>query len=194
MSLDLKDAFFHIQVALICRRFLRFAFEGVAYQYKVLPFGLSLAPCTFTRCMDAALSPLQMGIRILNYLDDWLMLAQSQAVFNVAQDPRPQPFRLPGAQGQLCQEHTVTQPTSSFLGTVIADDRNCLIGARQSQIFSSAVTQFLRGARRMNPPRPRTVPPWDLPTVLRALKGSPFKPLQRFLRPPPPCQGLESIY
>ncbi len=30
----------------------------------------------------------------------------------------------------------------------------------------------------MNPPRPRTVLPWDLPTVLRALKGSPFEPLQ----------------
>ncbi len=32
--------------------------------------------------------------------------------FNIAQDPPPQPLRLPGAQGQLCQEHTVTQPTS----------------------------------------------------------------------------------
>ncbi len=42
-------------------------------------FGLSLAPRTFTKCMDAALSPLrQMGIRILNYLDDWLILAQSE--------------------------------------------------------------------------------------------------------------------
>ncbi len=30
----------------------------------------------------------------------------------------------------------------------------------------------------MNPPHPRTVPPWDLPTVLRALKGPPFEPLQ----------------
>ncbi len=35
-----------------------------------------------TRCMDAALSPLrQMGIRILNYLDDWLILAQLQTVW-----------------------------------------------------------------------------------------------------------------
>ncbi len=51
MSLDLKDAYFHIQVAPHHRRFLRFSFEGVAYQYKVLPFGLSLAPRTFTRCM-----------------------------------------------------------------------------------------------------------------------------------------------
>ncbi len=66
------------------RRFLRFAFEGVAYQYKALPFGLSLATRTFTRCMDAALSPLrQMGIRIVNYLDDWLILAQSQAVLTL---------------------------------------------------------------------------------------------------------------
>ncbi len=78
-SLDLKDAYFHIQIAPHHRRFLRFAFEGVAYQYTVLPFGLSLAPRTFTKCMDAALSPLrQMGIRILNYLDDWLILAQSE--------------------------------------------------------------------------------------------------------------------
>ncbi len=78
-SLDLKDAYFHIQIAPHHRRFLRFAFEGVAYQYTVLPFGLSLAPRTFTKCMDVALSPLrQMGIRILNYLDDWLILAQSE--------------------------------------------------------------------------------------------------------------------
>ncbi len=76
-SLDLKDTYFHIQIAPHHRRFLRFAFEGVAYQYTVLPFGLSLAPRTFTKCMDAALSPLrQMGIRILNYLDDWLILAR----------------------------------------------------------------------------------------------------------------------
>ncbi|KAL0164048.1 hypothetical protein M9458_039801, partial [Cirrhinus mrigala] len=68
-SLDLKDAYFHIQIAPHHRRFLRFAFEGVAYQYTVLSFGLSLAPRTFTKCMDVALSPpRQRGIRILNYL------------------------------------------------------------------------------------------------------------------------------
>ncbi len=60
--LDMKDTYFHIQIAPHHRRFLRFAFEGVTYQYTVLPFGLSLAPHAFTKCMDAALSPLrQMG-------------------------------------------------------------------------------------------------------------------------------------
>ncbi len=54
-------------------------FWGEAYQYRVLPFGLSLSPHTFTKCADAALAPLRLqGIRILNYIDDWLILAQSE--------------------------------------------------------------------------------------------------------------------
>ncbi len=78
-SVDLKDAYFHIQIAPHHSRFLRFAFEGTAYQYSVLPFGLALAPRTFSKCVDAALSPLRAsGMRILNYLDDWLILAQSR--------------------------------------------------------------------------------------------------------------------
>ncbi len=77
--MDLKDAYFHIQIAPHHRRFLRFAFKGTAYQYSVLPFGLALAPRTFSKCMDAALSLLRSsGVRILNYLDDWLILAQSR--------------------------------------------------------------------------------------------------------------------
>ncbi len=75
----MKDAYFHIQIAPHHRRFLRFAFENTVYQYSVLPFGLALAPRTFSKCVDAALSPLRAsGMRILNYLDDWLILAQSQ--------------------------------------------------------------------------------------------------------------------
>ncbi len=40
------------------------------------------------------------------------------------------------------------------------------------------VVKFLRGSLWLNPPRPRTMPVWDLSIVLRALKGPPFEPLQ----------------
>ncbi len=40
------------------------------------------------------------------------------------------------------------------------------------------VVRFLRGARRLNPPRPPSIPSWDLALVLRALQIAPFEPLQ----------------
>ncbi len=53
--------------------------EDTAYQYPVLLFGLALAPRTFSKCMNAALSPLRASrMRVLNYLDDLLILAQSR--------------------------------------------------------------------------------------------------------------------
>ncbi len=40
------------------------------------------------------------------------------------------------------------------------------------------VVRFLRGGRRLNPPRPPSLPSWDLALVLRALITAPFEPLQ----------------
>ncbi len=78
VRIDLKDAYFHIYILPYNRKFLRFALGGRTYQYWVLPFCLELSPRTFTKCVDAALAPLCLqGIRIMNYIDDWLILAQS---------------------------------------------------------------------------------------------------------------------
>ncbi|KAL0160093.1 hypothetical protein M9458_043818, partial [Cirrhinus mrigala] len=78
-AIDLKDVYFHVSILPRHRPFLRFAFEGRAYQYQVLPFGQSLSPCVFTKLAECALAPLwEQGIRILNYLDDWLIMAHSR--------------------------------------------------------------------------------------------------------------------
>ncbi len=71
-AVDLKDVYFHVSILPRHRPVLRFAFEGRAYQYKVLPFGLSLSS-------QAAIVPLrECDVRILSYLDDWLILALSR--------------------------------------------------------------------------------------------------------------------
>ena len=84
---DLKDAYFHVPIHPLHRRFLRFAFGGQEYEFRVLPFGLSLSPRVFTRVVAAVLAPLHaQGIRVLPYLDDWLIQATSrqQAVEDTA--------------------------------------------------------------------------------------------------------------
>ncbi len=40
------------------------------------------------------------------------------------------------------------------------------------------VIRFLRGAKRLNPPRPPSLPSWDLALVLKALQTAPFEPFQ----------------
>lgn len=52
-TIDLKDAYFQIPIWQGHWRFLRFGFEGRIFEFCVPPFGISLAPQTFTRCMNA---------------------------------------------------------------------------------------------------------------------------------------------
>ncbi|KAL0189502.1 hypothetical protein M9458_016601, partial [Cirrhinus mrigala] len=40
------------------------------------------------------------------------------------------------------------------------------------------IIRFLRGARRLNPPRSHLIPSWDLAVVLQGLQQDPFEPLQ----------------
>ncbi|KAK5881766.1 hypothetical protein CesoFtcFv8_022528 [Champsocephalus esox] len=78
-SIDLKDAYFHITIIPKHRKFLRFSFQGISYQYNRLSFGYSLAPRTFSKCVETALEPLRRGgMRVLFYLDDLLLLARSR--------------------------------------------------------------------------------------------------------------------
>ncbi|XP_037830295.1 uncharacterized protein LOC119616813 [Kryptolebias marmoratus] len=77
---DLRDTYLHVPIAPHHCQFLRFPFQGKHFQFRVLPFGLSLSPRVFTRCVAAALYPLQArGLKILPYLDDWLICAPTEA-------------------------------------------------------------------------------------------------------------------
>lgn len=51
MTLDLKDAYYMINMHSDSKKYLRFYFQGNYYQFTVLPFGLCTAPLTFTKIM-----------------------------------------------------------------------------------------------------------------------------------------------
>ncbi len=116
-AIDLKDAYFHVSILPRHRPFLRFAFEGRAYQYKVLPFGLSLSPRVFTKVAEAALVPLrEQGVRILNYLDDWLILAQSREQLCAHRDLVLRHLRQLGLRVNWKKSKLVPTQRISFLG------------------------------------------------------------------------------
>ncbi|KAI2655304.1 hypothetical protein H4Q32_017676 [Labeo rohita] len=108
VAIDLKDAYFHVSILPRHRPFLRFAFEGRAYQYKVLPFGLSLSPRVFTKVAEAALSPPQGNGRTHSQLSRRLADSGSLVGFGLrTQGHGSQPFGSVGASGQLGKEQTL---------------------------------------------------------------------------------------
>ena len=78
-SLDFSDAYFHIPIHFTSRKFLRFHFQNQSYQFRALPFGLSTAPMEFTAVVkEVKLMAQSQGIRIHQYLDDWLIRAPTE--------------------------------------------------------------------------------------------------------------------
>ncbi len=138
VTIDLKDMYIHIQVVQRHRRFLRFAFGGKAYQYKVLPFGLALAPRTFTKCMDAALAPLRLqGIRVLNYLDDWLILAHSRELVSRHRDIVLGHIHSLGLRMNAKKSVLLPSQRTVFLGV-------CLDSVQMQALLAPAGYQFLQ--------------------------------------------------
>ena len=61
------------------RKLLRFTSEGTVYQFRALCFGLSTTPQVFTRVLAVVSAWAHThGIRLLHYLDDWLVLSSSE--------------------------------------------------------------------------------------------------------------------
>ena len=78
VQMDIKSAYCHVPMHRRHRCFLRFRYKGKVYQFKTLPFGLSTAPKTFTRCTRPILLYCRkLGITLFLYLDDALVLGDT---------------------------------------------------------------------------------------------------------------------
>ena len=77
-KVDLKDAYFTVPVAAEHQKYLRFVWKGEFFQYVCLPFGLCSAPRVFTKVLKPVVAWLRaQGIRLVIYLDDFLIMAES---------------------------------------------------------------------------------------------------------------------
>ena len=78
-KIDLKDAYLTVPMAKAYQKYLRFQWQGKIYEFKSLPFGLATAPITFTKLLRPVVAYLrQQGVRLVVYLDDILLMADTQ--------------------------------------------------------------------------------------------------------------------
>ncbi|RLU19404.1 hypothetical protein DMN91_007961 [Ooceraea biroi] len=78
-SVDLEDAYLLVPVHPSHKRFLRFRWRNIVYEFTSLPFGLSTAPYIFTKIVRPVVRVLRAkGFPSVVYLDDFLLLGDSK--------------------------------------------------------------------------------------------------------------------
>ena len=155
-SIDFKDAYFHIPIHSQSRKYMRFHLQGRSYQFKALPFGLSTAPMEFTVvAKEVKLMALQKGIRIHQYLDDWLVRVSTH---------------------HTCLQHTQTLVT-------LCQELGCLVNKEKSelvpkQVFNFVGYQFDLKEGKVRPTEER----WQALThTIRSILSDPLCPVQQFM-------------
>ena len=120
ISLDLQDAYLQVPVHHDSRRFLRFVVDGKPFQFRVLCFGLTTAPQVFTRIMAPVSAILHRhGVRMLRYLDDWLILASSKIACLQSRDRLLSVCTELGIQVNLMKSSLVPSQSIVYLGMEI---------------------------------------------------------------------------
>ena len=155
-SIDFKDAYFHIPIHSQSRKYMRFHLQGRSYQFKALPFGLSTVPMAFTVvAKEVKLMALQRGIRIHQYLDDWLVRASTD---------------------DTCLQHTQTLVTlCQELGWLVNKEKSELA---PKQVFNFVGYQFDLKEGNVRPTTER----WQtLTDKIRSILSDPVCPVRRFM-------------
>ena len=155
-SIDFKDAYFHIPIHSQSRKYMRFHIQGHSYQFKALPFGLSTAPMEFTVvAKEVKLMVLRQGIRIHQYLDDWLVRASTL---------------------HTCLQHTQTLVTlCQELGWLVNKEKSELA---PKQVFNFVGYQFDLKEGKVRPTEDR----WQaLTDKIRSMMSDPVCPVRKFM-------------
>ena len=119
-KIDLKDAYFAILLSVKSRKYVRFQWKGLLYEFCCLCFGLSPAPLVFTKLLKVPISLLRkLNVRIIIYLDDMLLMASSLEDLLMARDTLI--FILQHLGFLINIKKSYLEPTSTleFLGVIV---------------------------------------------------------------------------
>ena len=120
VSLDLQDACLQVPVHHDSHRYLRFVVAGKSYQFRVLCFGLTTAPQVFMRIMAPVSAILhRFGVRMLRYLDDWLIPASTELTCLQSRDRLLSICTELGIQVNLTKSSLVPTQSLVYLGMEI---------------------------------------------------------------------------
>ena len=74
VSIDLTDAYLHIPIHPISRKYLLFVYNHQVFQFTALPFRMSLDPWVFTKLMNVIATHLCLrAVSLFPNLDNWLI-------------------------------------------------------------------------------------------------------------------------
>ena len=138
------------------KKYLRFHVQGRTYQFKALPFGLSTAPMEFTVLVkEVKLMAGRKGMRIHQYLDDWLVRAKSY---------------------HICLQHTQSLvKMCQALGWLVNTEKSELL---PKQVFNFVGYQFDLRFGRVRPTPDR----WQsLQDKIQTLLAMPACPVRQFM-------------
>lgn len=124
IKLDLKDAYFPLAICPEHRRFLKFQWKGIVYEFCTMPFGLSSAPWAFTKIMRSVVAALRnKGIKLIVYLDDMLIIGPDPAA--VLRDFQIVSSLLESLGFVINWDKSVTSPAQimEFLGLIVDSTR-----------------------------------------------------------------------
>ncbi|XDV47189.1 hypothetical protein PO909_016889 [Leuciscus waleckii] len=163
-AIDLKDVYFHVSILPRHRPSLRFAFEGQAYQYKVLHFRLAVLSCFFTKLAHGLLHmrPLQHWLHDQDASNTgWGATYNGHAVVRIWTGPRVH-LALRRLKMLLLGKHVLVRADNSVGWEIrgkARPDRQVPEGSEETESRPS-------------------IPSWDLSLVLTAQQRPPFEPLQ----------------
>ena len=144
MSIVLNDTYFYILIHLHHYRFLSFFVSHQAYSFCSLPFGLSMAPRIFTKCMvPVAVFLRTQGILVFPCIEDWLLVAHSKNILHTNIAFTLQLLLSLGLQVNMEKYHLVLSQAIHYIGAFLDAT------SREILLFQPWVDTTIRSAQKL---------------------------------------------